>query len=145
MPEARQAPRATTTSAPSALNFLTVSGVAATRGSAASVSAAIAILMRVQLAASKSVWNEKRGWRASVLQERFGPRFKFVEPRFVRISGLAWMDDRDLAVLRRFHQLPIGPGVRIRDKRLFVRVIRKHLVVDLGAFIATGAPGRLDI
>src|SRR5450759_1190413 len=93
MPEARPAPRATTTSAPSALNFLTVSGVAATRGSATSASAAIAILMRVQLAASKSVWDEKRGWRASVLQERFGPRFKFVEPRFVRISGLAWMDD----------------------------------------------------
>src|SRR5579875_2791747 len=45
MPEALPAPRATTISAPSALNFLTVSGVAATRGSLASVSRATAIRM----------------------------------------------------------------------------------------------------
>src|SRR5882757_2842840 len=47
MPEALPAPRATMTSAPSALNFLTVSGVAATRGSPASVSRATAIRIRV--------------------------------------------------------------------------------------------------
>src|SRR3954470_16594783 len=43
MPDAAPAPRATTMSAPSALNFLTVSGVAATRGSLPSVSRATAI------------------------------------------------------------------------------------------------------
>src|SRR5579862_3892770 len=41
------APRATTTSAPSAVSFLTVSGVAATRGSPASVSRATATRMRL--------------------------------------------------------------------------------------------------
>src|SRR6185312_15345965 len=39
------APGSTATSAPSAISFLTVSGVAATRGSSGSVSAAIAIFM----------------------------------------------------------------------------------------------------
>src|SRR6185503_20566755 len=46
IPEAMPAPRATATSAPRALNFLTVSGVAATRGSLASVSRATAIRIR---------------------------------------------------------------------------------------------------
>src|SRR5882757_5393046 len=47
MPEPMPAPRVTATSAPSALNFLTVSGVAATRGSPASVSRATAIRIHV--------------------------------------------------------------------------------------------------
>src|SRR6185312_4721832 len=46
MPDFTPAPGSTATSAPSATSFLTVSGVPATRGSAGSVSAAIAIFMQ---------------------------------------------------------------------------------------------------
>jgi hypothetical protein len=45
MPDFTPAPGSTATSAPNALNFLTVSGVPATRVSAESISAAIAIFM----------------------------------------------------------------------------------------------------
>src|ERR1700748_567656 len=45
-PDLMPAPGSTTTSAPSALNFFTVSGEAATRGSAGSISLATAIFMR---------------------------------------------------------------------------------------------------
>src|SRR5581483_4365237 len=44
-PDLRPAPGSTATSAPSALNFLTVSGEAATRGSEGSISLATAIFM----------------------------------------------------------------------------------------------------
>src|SRR5215469_1404410 len=44
-PDLRPAPGSTATSAPSALNFFTVSGEAATRGSAGSISLATAIFM----------------------------------------------------------------------------------------------------
>jgi hypothetical protein len=46
MPDFTPAPGSTATSAPSAIIFLTVSGVAATRGSPASVSAATAIFIK---------------------------------------------------------------------------------------------------
>src|SRR5262245_1576747 len=51
MPDFTPAPCSTATSAPSETNFFTVSGVAATRGSPGSVSAAIAIFMKPPTAA----------------------------------------------------------------------------------------------
>src|SRR5437667_6312489 len=53
MPDFTPAPGSTATCAPSATIFLTVSGVAATRGSPGSVSAAIAIFMRPPTAAGQ--------------------------------------------------------------------------------------------
>src|SRR5262245_55204719 len=54
MPDFTPAPCSTATSAPSAISFLTVSGVAATRGSPASVSAATAIFMTAPMAVRAS-------------------------------------------------------------------------------------------
>src|SRR6202142_2825734 len=145
MPDPSPAPRATETSAPSALNFFTVSGVPATRGSAGSNSAAIAILIRLQPAVSDFDYGESRGRSASILQERLRSFHQLIEPGLVRIARLAGVNDRDLAILRGFHKLTIGSGIRIDDGCLFVGVVAEHLVVDLCALVATRASGRLDI
>src|SRR5690348_16378901 len=54
MPDFTQAPVSTTTSAPRPLSFLTVSGVAATRGSAASTSAGTAIFIDATRGSSRT-------------------------------------------------------------------------------------------
>src|ERR1017187_7272223 len=145
MPDATPAPRATATSAPSAFNFFTVSGVPATRGSEGSASAAIAILIRLQPVVSDFVDEESRGWSGSILQKRLRSFHQLIEPGLVRIPRLAGMNDRDLAILRGFHKLTIGSGIRVDDGCLFVGVVAEHLVVDLCALVATRASGRLDI
>src|SRR5450631_188743 len=145
MPDPSPAPRATETSAPSALNFFTVSDVPATRASAGSNSAAIAILIRLQPAVSDFVDDESYGGSVSILQIRLRSLHQLIEPRLVRIARFAGVYDRDLAILRGFHKLTIGSGIRIDDGCLFVGVVAKHLVVDLCALVATRASGRLDI
>src|SRR5674476_65436 len=137
MPDATPAPRATTTSAPSAFNLFTVSGVPATRGSEGSASAAIAILIRLQPVVSDFVDGESRGWSGSILQKRLRSLHQLIEPRLVRIARFAGVNDRDLAILRGFHKLTIGSGIRIDDGRLFIGVVTEHLVVDLRALVTT--------
>ena len=46
------------------------------------------------------------------------------------------MDDRDLATLGRFDQLPVGARAQVGDVSLFVAIAGEQLVVDLRAFIA---------
>src|SRR5665811_342938 len=145
MPDATPAPRATATSAPSAFNFFTVSGVPATRGSEGSASAAIAILIRLQPAVSDFVDDESYGGSVSILQKRLRSLHQLIEPRLVRIARFARVNDRDLAILRGFHKLTIGSGIRIDDGCLFVGVVTEHLVVDLRALVASRASGRFDI
>src|ERR1017187_4906992 len=136
---------ATATSAPSAFNFFTVSGVPATRGSAGSASAAIAILIRLQPAVSDFVDDESRGRSVSILQERLRSFHQLIESGLVRIARFAGVNDRDLAILRGFHKLTIGSGIRIDDGCLFIGVVTEHLVVDLRALVTTRAAGGLDI
>src|SRR5512138_2146377 len=71
-PDLTPAPGSTATSAPSALNFFTVSGDAATRGSDGSISLATAIFMRPPLARTRRLalfplaWIPVfAGWRAN--------------------------------------------------------------------------------
>src|SRR5215468_7299341 len=61
-PDLMPAPGSTATSAPSALNFLTVSGDAATRGSDGSISLATAIFMRPPLARTRRLALFPLGW-----------------------------------------------------------------------------------
>src|SRR6478672_11232927 len=61
-PDLTPAPGSTATSAPSALNFFTVSGDAATRGSDGSISLATAIFMRPPLARTRRLALFSVGW-----------------------------------------------------------------------------------
>src|SRR5512138_757988 len=61
-PDLMPAPGSTATSAPSALNFFTVSGDAATRGSDGSISLATAIFMRPPLARTRTLALFPLGW-----------------------------------------------------------------------------------
>src|ERR1700741_603036 len=78
-PDLMPAPGSTATSAPSALNFLTVSGDAATRGSDGSISLATAIFMRPPLARTRRLALFPLGWIPVLRPARgqiFAPRRK---------------------------------------------------------------------
>src|SRR5438445_7352024 len=79
-PDLTPAPGSTTTSAPSALNFFTVSGDAATRGSDGSISLATAIFMRPPLARTRRLALFPVGW-IPVLWPARGQIFHTAPPR----------------------------------------------------------------
>ena len=57
------------------------------------------------------------------LEESFSALDQVFEARFVGIARLAGVDDRDLAVFRRFDELGVGAGVDVDDGGLLVTVV----------------------
>src|ERR1041384_7340303 len=91
-PDLTPAPGSTATSAPSALNFFTVSGDAATRGSDGSISLATAIFMRPPLARTRRLALFPLGW-IPVLRPARGQIF-FSRRKVRRGTGRSGQKDR---------------------------------------------------
>src|SRR5262245_16111213 len=132
-PDFSPAPGSTATSAPSALNFFTVSGDAATRGSDGSISLATAIFMRPPLAQTRRLALFPLGW-IPVLRPARGQIFA---PRSGRRlgAGASGQEDR--------HQDQdggnVGGAILHQHDETFIGLLMRFVVVAVGGGVGNFA------
>src|SRR5580704_13170957 len=93
MPDLMPAPGSMAISAPSAFIFFTVSGVAATRGSAGSISTGMAIFMGVRCGSRQegADGGDCLSGKVRFVTRKVGASHQLFKPRLVRVARLAGM------------------------------------------------------